>query len=144
MEEGEEVYIPEDIKVEVLNRMFNSIQHRTQLRSTSALPTELTKEFVDSPSLLEQQPISSSPTPTPTPIPPLNEMNELRSAEGPPARVSQVVQASSIEELLQRGANMAESPIPTNYRSAIRPVEAAANAEDLENFLLHQAIMNSE
>ena len=53
MEEGEEVFIPEDIKMEVLNRMFNSIQRRTQLHDTRVFPAELADEFIDSPFLSE-------------------------------------------------------------------------------------------
>ena len=154
MEEGEEVFIPEDIKVEVLNTMFNSIQHRKQLRDTCVLPAELVDECMDSPFLPEQQSVSSSHShshsfnnnqkSTPTPTPTLNEMDEQPLPESSPGVDTQVVEATSIEELLQRGANMAESPIPTAYRPAIRPVGAAANAEDIESFLLHQAMMRSE
>ena len=154
MEEGEEVFIPEDIKMEVLNRMFNSIQRRTQLHDTRVFPAELADEFIDSPFLSGQQSAPSShshafnnnqnSTLTPTHTPTLNEVDEQPLPELSPAVDTQVVEATSIEELLQRGASMAESSVPTAYRPAMRPVGAAANAEDLESFLLHQAMMRSE
>ena len=153
MEEGEEVFIPEDIKTEVLNRMYNSIQHRSQLRDTCVIPADLPDVFMDSPSLPEQRPVSSShssntnqnttPTPSPT-IPTSNETDNLPLTDLPSEVASQVVEAASIEELLQRGANMAELPTPPAYRPAVRPAGVAANAEDLESFLLHQARMRSE
>lgn len=48
MEEGEEVYIPEDIKVVVMNILYNSIQNSHRYRQTHLMPITEKDDLFDS------------------------------------------------------------------------------------------------
>ena len=130
MEEGEEVFIPEAIKVEVLNIMFHSLQRHKKLRTTYVVSVEDPNELDDSPIP------PPSLIPTPTPMSSTAELSSLSTSDSssmhrPPVR--------SIEELLQRGDQMMESSIAIG-RMPSKTVERVTDAEDLETLLLHQAI----
>lgn len=134
MEEGEEVFIPEAIKVEVLNIMFHSLQRHKKLRTTYVVS-------VDHPDELNSSPIPppSSSSSSLTPNHPMNSTMELSSLAMSGSSSMRPPPARSIEELLQRGDQMMESPIAMG-RMPSKNVERVTNAEDLETLLLHQAI----
>lgn len=48
MEEGEEIYIPEDIKVVVMNILYNSIQNNHRYQSTHLMPITEKDDLFDS------------------------------------------------------------------------------------------------